>query len=289
MAKFINPFTDWGFKKIFGQEINKDLLIKFLNDLLDGEIHIADLTFHDKEQPPELREMRGIIYDIYCTTDKGEHVIVEMQNRFQEYFTDRSLFYAARTIVNQGVKGAEWDYQLHPVYTICFLNFKEGVPSSRKFRTDVALMDMQNASVYSDKLRFVYLMLPLFEKEENECENDFERWIFILKNMSTFERMPFLARNAVFKKLAEIADISALSKEDRDKYDESIKNLRDYQATMNTARKEGLKEGRAEGRAEGAKERNIEIAKNLLAIGLAIPQIIQTTGLTEDEVMMLQN
>ena len=253
MAKFINPFTDWGFKKIFGQEINKDLLIKFLNDLLDGEIHITDLTFHDKEQPAGLRDMRGIIYDIYCTTNTGEHVIVEMQNRFQEYFTDRSLFYAARTIVNQGVKGADWDYQLHPVYTICFLNFKEGEPSTQKFRTDVTLMDIQNARVYSNKLRFVYLTLPLFEKEKQECESDFERWIFILKNMSTFERMPFLARNAVFKKLAEIADISALSKEDRDKYDESIKNLRDYQATMNTARKEGLAEGRAEGRAEGAK------------------------------------
>ena len=90
MAKFINPFTDWGFKTIFGQEINKDLLISFLNDLLAGEHHIADITFKDKEQLPELKDMRGIVYDIYCTTDKGDHLIVEMQNRYQEHFVDRS-------------------------------------------------------------------------------------------------------------------------------------------------------------------------------------------------------
>lgn len=129
MPRFINPFSDWGFKKIFGQEINKDLLIKFLNDLLDGEHHITDLVFKDKEQLPELVEMRGIIYDIYCTTDKGEHIIVEMQNRYQPFFTDRTIYYASRDIVNQGVKGTvgdtnvKWNYCLAPVYTVCLLNY----------------------------------------------------------------------------------------------------------------------------------------------------------------------
>ena len=132
MPKFINPFSDWGFKKIFGQEINKDLLIKFLNDLLEGERHITDLTFKDKEQLPELKSMRGIIYDIYCTTDSGEHIIVEMQNRYQPYFTDRSIFYTSRNIINQGVKGMKeveggkrenWNYLLAPVYTVCMMNY----------------------------------------------------------------------------------------------------------------------------------------------------------------------
>ena len=180
MARFINPFSDWGFKKIFGQEINKDLLINFLNDLLEGEHHIKDLTFKDKEQLPELQDMRGIIYDIYCITDKGEHVIVEMQNRYQPYFTDRSLFYSARNIVNQGVKGAKWDYMLAPVYTVCFLNYDMDEFTPGKFRTDVALMDMNDKTLFSDRIRLVYLMLPLFSKEEDECENDFERWSYIL-------------------------------------------------------------------------------------------------------------
>ena len=114
MGKFINPFSDWGFKLIFGQEITKDLLICFLNDLLKGEHTITDLTFKDKEQLPETKDMRGIIYDIYCTTDQDEHIIVEMQNRYQEHFIDRSLYYASRAIVSQGVKG-DWDYRLSPV------------------------------------------------------------------------------------------------------------------------------------------------------------------------------
>lgn len=90
MGKFINPFSDWGFKLIFGQEITKDLLISFLNDLLKGEHTITDITFKDKEQLPEAKNMRGIIYDIYCTTDQGQHIIVEMQNRYQKTFC-RSL------------------------------------------------------------------------------------------------------------------------------------------------------------------------------------------------------
>ena len=183
MGKFINPFSDWGFKLIFGQEITKDLLISFLNDLLKGEHVIADITFKDKEQLPETKDMRGIIYDIYCTTDKGQHIIVEMQNRYQEHFVDRSLYYASRTIVNQGVKG-EWDYHLAPVYTVCFMNFNIESRSPKKFRTDVCLVDTETGRVFSDNLRMIYLMLPLFTKEEDECETDFERWIFVLKNMN---------------------------------------------------------------------------------------------------------
>lgn len=279
MAKFINPFTDWGFKTIFGQEINKDLLISFLNDLLAGEHHIADITFKDKEQLPELKDMRGIVYDIYCTTDKGEHLIVEMQNRYQEHFVDRSLFYASRAIVRQGVKGSNWDYSLTPVYTVCFMNYNVTNLTPQKFRTDVMLMDIEQGEVFSENLRFIYLMLPLFKKEENECENDFERWIYILKNMSTFERMPFLARNAVFKKLSEIADISALSKDERDKYDESIKRMRDAISLMTTAKNEGREEGRV--------SRNIEIAKMMISEKEPIEKIMAYTGLSEKEIQSL--
>ena len=122
MARYINPFTDWSFKRIFGQEYSKDLLIEFLNQLLLGEQHIKDVKFKDKEMLPETKDQRGIIYDVFCETDTGEHIIVEMQNKSQPYFIDRSLYYASKTIVDQGVKG-RWDYHLTPVYVICFMNF----------------------------------------------------------------------------------------------------------------------------------------------------------------------
>ena len=90
MGRFINPFTDFGFKFLFGREVEKELLIDFLNDLLVGEHVITDIRFLNNEQPPEVKTERGLIYDIYCVTDTGERIIVEMQNREQPYFKDRA-------------------------------------------------------------------------------------------------------------------------------------------------------------------------------------------------------
>ena len=95
MGKYINPFTDWGFKRLFGQEFSKDLLISFLNDLLVDEMHIRDVTFKDKEQLADSKDLRGCIFDIYCETDNGNHFIVEMQNRWVPFFINRSIYYAS--------------------------------------------------------------------------------------------------------------------------------------------------------------------------------------------------
>ena len=296
MGRFINPFTDWGFKRIFGQEINKDLLIQFLNELLAGDRHITGLQFLDKEQIPEIKDQRGVIYDIFCKTDTGEHIIVEIQNRQQPFFLDRSIYYASRAIVGQGQKGKEWDYKLSAVYTICFMNFQSSELLLKEFRTDVGLMDMKKLKPVSDKFRLIYLMLPLFpKKEEAECENDFERWIYVLKNMETLERMPFQAQNALFKKLAEITDVSTLSSKERERYDESLKIYRDnyaadlysYNRGIKKGREEGRAEGREEGRAEGLSEGREMIARNMKACGVEIPTIIRCTGLTQEEIDQL--
>lgn len=123
MSKFINPFTDYGFKLIFGREVSKDLLIEFLNDLLEGERVITDLTFLNNEQLPDYPEGRGIIYDVYCTTDTGEKIIVEMQNRMQSNFKERSIFYLSRAIVNQGRTGHDWKFEIKAVYGVFLMNF----------------------------------------------------------------------------------------------------------------------------------------------------------------------
>ena len=226
------------------------MLICFLNDLFAGEFVIKSLAFGNKEQIGLSKDSREVIFDIYCTTDEGKEIIVEMQNRGQEHFIDRALYYTSRVIVNQGIKG-EWDYDIRPVYTICFMNFIDPLLPFGKFRTDMILADRDNGKMVSDKIRMVYLMLPFFEKTETECETDFERWIFVLKNMNTFERMPFLAKNAVFKKLAEISDLRTLSKKDMDKYEDSIRIMRDAYATYKYAIKTGLEDGRKQGLEEG--------------------------------------
>ena len=118
MSKFINPFTDYGFKLIFGREVSKELLIEFLNDLLEGERVITDLQFLNNEQLPLYPEGRGIIYDVYCTTETGEKIIVEMQNRMQSNFKERSIYYLSRAIVNQGMIGNEWKFDIKAVYGV---------------------------------------------------------------------------------------------------------------------------------------------------------------------------
>lgn len=282
MAKFINPFTDVGFKRIFGQEVSKDLLIDFLNDLLVDERHIKDIRFLDKELLPEFEGDRGVIYDIYCTDENGDHFIVEMQNKQQINFKERTLFYLSHAITRQGERGAEWMFDLKAVYGVFFMNFAlKDAP--RKLRTDIVLADRETHETFSDKLRFIFIELPSFKKTEEECENDFERWIYVLRNMDTLSRLPFKARKAVFEKLEQIVDIAALTKEERMRYDESIKVYRDHLATIAYAKTEGRAEGIAEGRMEGV----LQTARNLKSMGLAMDVIKQATGLSAEEIEAL--
>lgn len=290
MGKFINPFTDVGFKKIFGQEVSKDLLIDFLNDLLVGERSIKDITFLDKELLPEYMGDRGVIYDIYCTTEAGEHIIVEMQNRQQTNFKERALFYLSHTITRQGEKGARWEFDLKAVYGVFFMNFRlEDTP--HKLRTDIVLSDRDTHEVFSDKLRFIFIELPSFNKEEEECETDFERWIYILKNMETLNRLPFKARKAVFEKLEEIASVSSLNQEEHELYWKSVNAYRTALSVNEASKREGREEGREEGRKEGKeigkKLQSLAIARTMKQDNVPLNMIAQYTGLSPEEIEAL--
>lgn len=287
MSKFINPFTDMGFKRIFGQEVSKPVLITFLNALLEGEHHILDLKFLDKEQPGESIDDRSLIYDVYCETDTGERIVVEMQNRYQSYFKNRSIYYVARSISRQGEPGTTWNYSdVKAVYLIAFLNFKLSDISS-DFRTDVGLMDIVHKTQFSDKLRLIFLQLPYFEKEVDDCVTIFEKIIYVLKNMDVLKRMPWLAQDAVFQKMASIADVSTLSKEERQNYDENLRKYRDTVAVMQGQWDLGREKGRAEGRAEGAAKEKIEVACKLKSMGLSASDIFKATGLPEEQINSL--
>ena len=291
MAKFINPFTDVGFKRIFGQEFSKPLLLDFLNSLLEGEKHIVNLTFLDKEQPALYDEDRSLIYDIYCETDEGEHIIVEMQNKSQPYFKSRSIYYISESIARQGERGSSWNYAIDSVYLIAFLNFIP-LDFKQQFRTDVVLAEKNTVDQFSDKLRMIYLQLPLFKKEADECENQVERWIYLLKNMETLSRLPWAAQSAVFKKLESIADVGAMSRDERLKYDEALRKYRDTINVFEGVRMDGLMEGRMEGRKEGRKEgrmegqrsEKMENARKMKTYGLALDMIAEITGLSIEEV-----
>ena len=257
MGKYINPFTDWGFKRLFGQEFSKDLLISFLNDLLVDEMHIRDVTFKDKEQLADAKDLRGCIFDIYCETDDGKHFIVEMQNRWVPFFVNRSIYYASKAIVGQRKKTKEQKpalYQIMPVYVVCLMNFMPKDNTVTKFRTDVALYEKGSRDVFSDNLHFIYLSLPFFDKKAEECDSDFDKWIYVLKHMEALERMPFTAQKKIFKRLAELADSHCLSQEEQEKYDESLKAADDYYGVLMSYYMNGIDEGEAKGIAKGVEK-----------------------------------
>ena len=301
MGRYINPFTDWGFKRLFGQEFSKDLLINFLNDLFEGEFQIKDVTFKDKEQLGDTNDLRGCIFDIYCVTDDDKHFIVEMQNRWVPFFVNRSIYYASKAFVAQRKKFDEAGvrtailYQFVPVYVVCIMNFMPREHEVTKFRTDVALREKSSDSMFSDKLRFIYLSLPFFDKSEEECEIGFEKLIYVLKYMEmdeVFKNLPLAEQKKMLDHLAKLPDVRFLSSEEREKYDESIKAVDDYYSGLYGSyvegEKKGIAKGIAEGRVEGELSKGLTIARNLLSMGMSWLQIMQATGLTEEELKPLQ-
>lgn len=274
MAKFINPFTDVGFKRIFGQDVSKPLLIDFLNNLLEREHKIVDLHFLDKEQVAEYEDDRTLIYDVYCEAENGEKFIVEMQNKRQATFVDRSIFYLSAAIARQGRRGDDWIYKLTPVYLIAFLNFTESALTPM-LRSEAVFTDQTGRTV-SDKAHLIYLQLPYFQKKEvEECENDFERWIYILKNMETLQRLPKALQSSVFNRLAEIADVASLSREERVQYDYALKKYRDTLSIWTTMQNE---------LEEAVLNSKFESARKMKELGLPAETIMDVTGLTAEQI-----
>ena len=290
--KYINPFTDYGFKRLFGEEPNKDLLLDFLNELLKEEQgKITDLQYLKNEHLPSTELNRKAVFDLYCTNEKGEKFIVELQKTKQKFFKDRTVYYSTFPIREQAKVGSIWNFELKKVYMIAILDFvfDEDKDEPDKFRYDVKLMDIDTNKVFYDKLMFIYLEMPKFNKKAEELETRFEKWLFVLKNLHKLDRIPEKLKEKIFLKLFETAEISKFSQEEYQQYEESLKYYRDLKNSLDTAREEGLKEGLQKGLKEGEYKKQIEIAKGMLEKGFDISTIKELTGLPEDEIKKLQN
>jgi len=255
--KYIDPFTDFGFKKLFGEECNKDLLLDFLNELLyKKEGKIVSISYIRNEKTGRSAADRKAIFDIYCENEKGEKFIVEIQKSKQDFFKDRALYYSTFPIVEQALQG-DWNYELKAVYTIAILNFvfeedKDDDPD--KYRYDVMLTDIETNKIFYNKLTFIYLAMPKFNKSVDELETRFEKWMYVIKNLKRFDSLPDKLRERIFEKMFAAAEIAKLSKEDYNAYIDSLNSYRDLQNCMDTAKREGREEGEAIGRAEGRAE-----------------------------------
>ncbi len=281
--KYINPFTDYGFKRLFGEELNKNLLLDFLNELLREEQGtITELTYLKSENLGRTELNRKAVFDLYCINERGERFIVELQKTKQKFFKDRTLYYSTFPIIEQAKKGTEWDFKLDKIYTIAILDFEfdEDSDYPHKFRYDIKLKDMETNRVFSDKLNFIYLTMPKFKKSIDELESRFDKWLYVIKNLHKLEEIPESLQENVFLQLFKIAEISKFSREEYQDYEDSLKYYRDLKNSLDTAKEEGKIEGKREGK--------IEAASKMLEKGLEISLISEITGLPEKEIVELK-
>jgi len=274
IEKYINPFTDYGFKKLFGEELNKDLLLDFLNELLKEEQgQITDLTYLKTEHLGTSDVDRKAIFDLYCENEKGEKFIVELQKTKQNFFKDRTVYYSTFPIREQA-KRADWDYELKAVYTIAILDFvfKSDKDEPNKFRYDVKLTDIDTNKVFYDKLTFIYLEMPKFNKIVEELETRFDKWLFVLKNLNKLDRVPEKLREKIFDKLFDTAEIARFTPDQVRSYEDSLKYYRDLKNSLDTAKEEG----------------KIEVALEMIKAREPIEKIIKITGLSKEQIEKLR-
>ena len=251
--KYINPYTDFGFKLLFGTAMNKELLISFLNALLFKEETVKDVTYLNAEHLDTQEYDRRAVFDVYCENEKGEKFLVEMQRGEQQFFKDRSVYYATFPIREQSQRG-KWDYELKAVYIIGILNFTFNDTDGDYFHHEVKLVDLYTHKVFYDKLTFIYLEMPKFNKKEDELESMFDKWLFVLRNLSSLFERPRALQNRVFDRLFEAAEIAKFNPKELGEYWESLKNFRDWYSVMSTQLKKGHEEGLKEGIEKGLKE-----------------------------------
>ena len=307
--KFINPFTDEGFKRIFGNEINKDMIIRFLNSLLNETI--TDITFRNVEALGICRNDCKAVFDIFCETDKHELIIVEMQKSSQKYFSDRVLYYASFAIQQQATYAKEqleqelkllkeeqegnsskpkrlrWNYAVNCVYVVCFLNYIMDRKHPAKYRWDIIRMDRELKEPFSDTLMEIYLEMPKFNLRLSECDTLYKKFLFVLNNIEIMERLPKELNEQIFQKLKSIVEIERMTPDERLAYELSLSTERDLYACMETKYEEGLEKGIEKGKAEGLAEGIKSVAIRLKQLGMDLPSITHATGLTEAEIQAL--
>jgi len=285
LGKYVDPRTDFGWKFYFGREENKVLLIEFLNSLFQGEKIISDLRYKPVEHDGDYEEMRRVVFDLHCMSSDGEVFIIEMQQLFQEFFKDRAVYYTSRLINKQLARGKKGsDYYLPEVYFIGILEFNmDGNESSGVTRItehpyfyDVALCDKLTKEIFYDKLGYKMISLPLFNKQPEELKTVMDQWLYLLKHLSTMDRLPTFLDKRIFGLIFEIGEIGKLTEEELMSYEASLKHKRDAESVFNSAKKSGIEQGIETGLKQGietgikqgiergAEAKSYEVVKNLI-------------------------
>ena len=278
---YVNPLSDWGFKRLFGTEMNKDLLLEFLRALFP-ERDIRDIAYLKNERQSLTERERDSVFDVMCVSADGAQFVVEIQKRSQR----------------QGSRGG-WNYRLNPVCVVGVLDFAMehdyGAEAERwrdKLVHRYRLREDETREIMNSKLEFLYLEVGAYRREVTERSGIVEKWMYVLKNLSRLEGRPPELRERVFERLFEAARIAAYTREERNQYESDMMNENDYRNTIEYAREEGLAAGLAEGEAKGHEaglaEGEARVAKKMLAAGMPEEQITEFTGLSAEQLAALK-
>lgn len=280
MSRFIDPTTDFGFKKIFGNEANKEIIMGFITDVLELATPLREIDFKDKEQLPDAEEERSGVYDIYCQDLMGTHFIVEMQKNRIPFITDRMIYYSTFPIAGQAKKGGKhvtypepsfepmfigevatmpygnkaeavtkpWDFRLSGVYCIAVLGYALNGSITAINRNRIR-NDQPPHTPFSDKLQFVTLELPLFDERlpEYGLDRRINKWLYFLRYLPELSRIPaFFKGDEVFEQAFEVARYAKLTRKERRRYELNIKRMRDTYAVLMGSYETGYDNGRIE-------------------------------------------
>ncbi len=285
---FVNPFTDFGFKRLFGSEPNKGLLISFLNTLLPAKHQIQDLQYTKNEYQGYTALDRKAIFDLTCMSTTGERFIVELQKAKQNFFKDRSVYYATFPIQEQAIKG-DWDFKLAAVYTVGILDFvfEEDIKNHDADVVHTVQLKNQHNKLFYDKLTFIYITLPQFKKDLNELKTIQDKWFYAFRHLAELDAIPSQLQEKVFLQLFEAANIAKFNPIERQAYEDSLKYYRDLKNVTDTARDEGVEEGIEIGMALGEQKAMKKTIKALKNSGMSVELIAKSLSLSEVVVLEL--
>lgn len=292
--RYVDLLTDSGFKAVFGDKENKQVLIDFLNAVLPNGRQVKDLTYSTTEIPGFTTSNKSIRLDLRCQDVDGSSYIVEMQKYNQRNFFKRCVLYSSRVYGLDLTKG-DIDYDIQPVYMVAIiaeddLNRDPEVWKDR-FVSEYTFREKVTGDTLDNTIFCTFVELKRFDKELKSCRDIVEKWCYALKYMSRLDRLPGELGIEVFKRLFVASEIAQFDEDKRIKYEEDMMSERDYKSIINTAKvmglEQGLEQGRAEGHAAGVVEGRMEMARKLKSLGVSIDVIVQASGLTAEQVMYL--
>jgi predicted transposase/invertase (TIGR01784 family) len=285
--QFLDVKTDYAFKKVFGSEQSKSILMSFLNALLDfnGE-KITELTIVDPYQIPLLQGMKDTFVDVKAVLSNQTKVIIEMQVLNVEGFEKRILYNAAKSYSTQLLKGEKY-YLLNPVVALTITDFVM-FDDLKDIMSTFKLLEKNHLINYSDDIQLVFVELPKFNKSDQELTNITDKWLYFIKNAGSLEYIPeTLQNNQEIQQAFTIANTASLSRAELELQEKRHDFIRLQQGSIELAHsqgvQQGLQQGVQQGLQQGKEETRLEIAKNLLAAGLEMSLIIKATGFSQPE------